>query len=449
MDTQKQKLLIEYLISSTDTFAVCQSIVEAKYFDPELRNAVAFIKKYFEKYSTTPNKHQILAESGVLCEEYEISRDEISYVAEEVEKFCREKAFENAVLKAATLVGTDQQESIESLMKEASLVSLQKDLGVRYYENIEERLLRMLNENPVHPTTWTDVDDALFGGISRKELLLVAANSGGGKSLVLSNLSYNFARTGMNVLYISLELSEDVVAQRFDTMHTGIGRRDWKGHISEIVAKVQQEGVDNGVIDIVQMTSGTTANKIRSYLKEYHLQRGMMPDLLVLDYLDKMSPNEKVDASDAFTKDKMCAEQLRDIGVDHNLFIATASQLNRSAVGATEHDHSQIAGGISKINESDVYWSIIMNESMRAAGEITFIFQKTRNSDGVGKIVHLNFDVKTLLITDSDRTSSKLDFKSKSSKLAGSKPGISKTLEDLVGDNDTPTTASGLLDLMN
>jgi replicative DNA helicase len=439
MDNQKQKLLIELLVSSPDTYTICESIIEPSYFDPEFRNAVAFIKRYSAKHKGIPTVDMIMAESGVVFEERDVTLDMIDYTTHEIERFCRSKAIEAAIMKAVPLIGDEDEEGdIEKLIKDAVSISLNKNLGVEYYSGVEDRLQRMLNEQPVHSTSWTGVDEALFGGISRKEMLLVAANSGGGKSICLSNLAYNFSADGLNVLYISLELSEDVVAQRFDAMLTGIGRKVWKSHVNEIVTKVSAEQDKRGRIDIIQMKSGTTANQIRAYLKEYQLKFGIIPDLLCLDYLDKMAPNEKIDMSNVSVKDKLCAEQLRDIFVDYNMYGATASQLNRSAVKATEHDHSQIAGGMTKINETDVYWSIVMNESMRAAGEITFIFQKTRNSDGLGTIVQLKWDPKTLLITDGGSPSIK--FNPKTDK--------NSTIEELMGEAPTSGEGSSLLDLM-
>ena len=438
MDNKKQKLLIEYLISSTDTFAICEGIVESDYFDPEYRNAINFIKTYYNEYNTTPDVAQIEAESGVELTKQEITKDQVEYTTNEIEGFCKRRALEKAVLSSPPLIEEGKHDEVLKNVTDAILISLHKDLGLRYFEDVEDRLMRMLNETPVQSTGWSDVDELLYGGIGRKELLLVSANSGGGKSITLANLGYNFAQDGLNVLYLSLELSEDVIAQRFDTMLTGISRKDWKAHISEIVTRVEQAGDKSGIIDVVQMTSGTTANQIRGYLKEYYLHYSIVPDLLIVDYLDKMNPNEKVDLGNVFVKDKLCSEQLRDIGVDYNMFTATASQLNRSAVGATEHDHSQIAGGISKINESDVYWSIIMTDAMRAQGEIAFVFQKTRNSDGVGNTVYLKWDPKTLRILDQTGGAKGMDFKKRSS----------GDLKDTI--LDTPSgDGKGLLDLMS
>lgn len=436
MDTKKQKLLIEYLLSSTDTFSLCSGIVRSEYFDPEFRNSVSFIRDYFEEYHTTPDPVQVEAESGIEFKKREIRKDQISYCADEIETFCKRKAIEQAILSSPSLIDKGDYGGVEAAVKDALMVSLNRNLGLRYFATIDERIERMMTNGHTEPTGWDIVDELLFGGISRKELILFAANSGGGKSITLANLGVNFVEKGLNVLYISLELSEDIVAQRFDTMFTGISRKDWKERSSEVGTRVKAQNKDGtGVLDIVQMKSGTTANDIRAYLKEYYLHYDMMPDLLVCDYLDKMNPNEKVSADNVFEKDKRCSEQLRDIGIDHNMFIATASQLNRSAVGATHHDHSQIAGGISKINESDIYISIVLDDIKKAAGEIMFSFQKTRNSDGVGKVVHLKWDNKYLRIRNPDNNQEALKF-------------VKSDNEENTSSDDSSKPKSSLLDLM-
>ncbi len=438
MDHKKQKLIIEYLLSSTDTFALCESIVDSEYFDPEFRETVSFIKDYFDEYHTTPDDKQVEAETGVQVDLYEIKPDQVQYCMDQVEKFCKRRAIERAVLASPKLINDGDYDSVETKIREALLVSLQRDLGLRYFEDPEKRHKRMMEDDPVTSTGWLEMDEALFGGIARKELLLVSASSGGGKSITLANLGFNFLYQGLNVLYVSLELSEDVVAQRFDTMFSGIGRKVWKEHSSEICTRLASAKEGCGVLDIIHRKSGTRANEIRAYLKEYYLHYNMMPDLLIIDYVDKMNPNEKnIDLGDVWTKDKLCSEQIRDIGVDFNMFVATASQLNRSAVGATHHDHGQIAGGISKINEADVYWSIVMTAAMRAKGEICFFLQKTRNSDGEGRTIYLDWKGSHLRIVNPNDVSG-LRFKKRDS-------GSQKDNSLL----EMPDSGGGLLDLMS
>lgn len=440
MDNKKQQLLIEYLISSPDTFASCQGIVKPDYFDPQFQNAVKFIKSYYDEYNTTPEPRQIEAESGVAFKKDGVKPDQVKWCCDQIEKFCKIAAAQKAVLASVPLINAGNPEAIEALIREAMLVSLNRDMGLRYYDDPEKRLKQMLNSGSVQSTGWHQVDELLFGGLSRKELLLVSANSGGGKSICLANLALNFSMQGLNVLYASLELSEEIIAQRFDTMITGISRKDWRSNVSEIAVRVQEAGTGRGHIDIKQFPVGTTATSLNAYLKEYYLRYGFLPDLLVLDYVDLMHPNEKVDLSDLWTKDKLCSEQLRDIGVRHNMFVATASQLNRSAVNATHQSHDQIAGGISKINTCDVYWSIVMNETMKAKKELMFHFQKTRNSDGVGKTVYMTWDATYLRIVDKvPEKENAFAFKKKDKAKADLKASI-------LGDMPS---GDGLLDLMS
>jgi replicative DNA helicase len=269
-----------------------------------------------------------------------------------------------------------------------------------------QRLEKMAEKPQRTSTKWTEFDELLGGGLARTEMLLLSANSGGGKSITLANLALNFltqpkypgCKDKMDVLYISLELSEEMIAQRFDTMYTGISSVIWQQNYKEIATAIETLTPHMGRLTIKRMPVGTNCNIIRAYLKEFELKNGYVPDMLIVDYLDIMGANEHVSADNVFEKDKRAAEQLRDVGFDYNMFVATASQQNRTAVTAPEVNHSHIAGGISKINTVDWYVSIIMNATMKAAGEIGFSFLKTRSSDGVGKQIFLRWDNTCLRI---------------------------------------------------
>lgn len=160
--------------------------------------------------------------------------------------------------------------------------------------------------------------------------------------------------------------------------------------------------------------------------------------MLVVDYLDIMGTNSKISADNVFEKDKLASEELRNIGSEYNMFVVTASQQNRGAVGQTDLNHSHIAGGLSKINTTDVYVSIIMTDSMRNSGEIAMQFLKTRSSDGVGKTIYLAWNGKTLRVTDPDNKGP-----------GGPGGGLAFTKEDSNNDNFlSEGDGSGLLDLL-
>ncbi|MFA5489101.1 MAG: hypothetical protein WC284_07755, partial [Candidimonas sp.] len=127
-------------------------------------------------------------------------------------------------------------------------------------------------------------------------------------------------------------------------------------------------------------------------------------DALIIDYLDLLSPNSKhIRQDDLFIKDKFVSEEIRSLLMEENLLNFTASQLNRGAVEATEHDHSHISGGISKINTADNVMTIYINQQLREQGLYRIQFIKTRSSAGIGHKVFLGFDVNSLRIFDVDK----------------------------------------------
>jgi archaellum biogenesis ATPase FlaH len=398
MNAAKQKLILQYLISSPDTYTLCKGIVKADYFAPELRRAVDFIHTYYDRFSSLPAPDIIYAETDIPLKTEKITRDQIQYCTEEIEAFCKQRAFQQAILSAPALIEKGDFSTIENLVKDALLISLNKQLGLDYFENPTSRLEDLLASPPRTPLMWHDFDDAIGGGLARTELLLVTANSGGGKSITLANLGINFLAQGLNVLYLSLELSESMISQRFDTMYTGIPTVIWREHHEEIASELREISKSTGTLVIRHMSTGTNCNVIRSYLKEFELKYGYVPDLLIVDYLDLMGANEKVSADNIWEKDKRATEQLRDILFDYNMFGATASQQNRAALDADELHQGHIAGGISKVNTVDIHASIILTPAMKAAGEIMFKFLKTRSSDGVGKMITLKWDNRALRI---------------------------------------------------
>jgi hypothetical protein len=399
MDLKKQQLLFEYLISSVDTFALCKPIIKSEYFDSDLRESVRFIKNYYDEYHTTPDTNQIFAETGHKSQKRLITKDKIEYCATEIEKFCKMKAYENAIRKSVKVYQEGKLDKIEPLFKEAVTVSLHRNMGINLFENPEEVLRRLLTSEIREPTGWTEFDNALFGGPARKQMILFSANSGEGKSVTLANLAVNYAERGKNCLVLTLELSEEMNYERMIQMVAGVGTLEWPDKIEEVSEKVMRIGEKSGQIHIKRMPQGSNANDFRAYLKEFELLYGYAPDIIIVDYIDLASPNEKKDEG-VFEKDKRTSEEIREIGNDYNAIIATASQLNREAVKASHKDHSHIAGGKSKINTTDVYVVIEQTPMMRAKSEIQFTLQKTRSSDGLNNSIILAYNRKTLRITN-------------------------------------------------
>jgi hypothetical protein len=216
-------------------------------------------------------------------------------------------------------------------------------------------------------------------------------------------MSLNWAQTGLNVVYITLELSEELSAMRIDAMVTDRSTRRIFKELDDVELQVRTVGKKSGMLRIKYMPSGSTINDVRSYLKELQIVTGKVVDCVCIDYLDLVMPaTKKVNPGDLFIKDKYVTEEMRNFSMETQTVFVTASQLNRSAVEEIEFDHSHIAGGISKIQTADNVIGIFTSNAMRERGQYQLQLLKTRSSSGVGSKINLVFDRDSLRISDSD-----------------------------------------------
>jgi replicative DNA helicase len=223
---------------------------------------------------------------------------------------------------------------------------------------------------------------------------------------------------------------------RIDAMVSEYATRDVMKNMDDVDLKVRMKGKGAGKFRIKQMSNGINANDIRSFIREYEIQTGIKVDALLVDYLDLMMPiSGKVSPSDLFIKDKYVSEELRNLAVELNILLVTASQLNRGAVEEIEFDHSHIAGGISKIQTADNVVGIFTSNAMRERGRYQIQFMKTRSSSGVGSKVDLKFNPETLRIEDLDDDEESYDTMQTQTLVAGLQRSAAIRTEE--ADEDT------------
>ncbi len=397
-----QEMFLKFLVSDPDLFARCQNIVQARHFDRQFRNAVDLMMSHTKDHNTMPTLEQINSVGNLKLDIIpNVTPDHQNWFLDEFETFCRHKALEAAIISSTDDLENQNYGAVEAKIKEAVQIGLIKDLGLDYFENPKERLEWIKQQAGAISTGWSGIDQKLYGGCNRGELTVWAAPSGGGKSLFLQNLGVNWALAGLNVVYISLELSEQLISMRLDSMVSGYTTREIMKNMDDVDLKVRMKGKGAGKFRVKYMQSGINTNDIRVFLREYEIQSGVKVDALLVDYLDLMMPiNAKISPENLFVKDKYVSEELRNLAAERNMLLSTASQLGRSAVEEIEYDHHHIAGGISKINTSDNVIGIFTSNAMRERGRYQVQFMKTRSSSGVGSKVDLKFNPDTLRIED-------------------------------------------------
>jgi replicative DNA helicase len=399
-----EDIFISFLMSSPDLFVRCKGIIRSDYFDDrQNRDTIAFIESYSTDFSKIPPLEAIQA---VTHKEINIMTLEAAvhdaWFLREFEKFCKHKALRDAILASPTLLDQGRYGEVEASIKLAVQIALVKDLGLDYYADPKSRLEALKENKGQCSTGWKTVDEKLFGGLNKGEITIFAGQSGAGKSLFLQNLAVNWAMAGLNVVYLSLELSEKLCAMRIDAMHTNYETRDVMRNIDDVHMKIRaSQQRSKGSLRIKQMPNGCTTNDIRAFIKEYEIHSGKKVNAILVDYLDLMSPmSKKISAENLFVKDKYVTEELRNLAVELDMVTVSASQLNRGSYEEIEFDPSHIAGGISKVNTADNVIGIFTSAAMKEGGRYQIQFMKTRSSSGVGSKVDLAFNNKCLRISD-------------------------------------------------
>lgn len=400
-----QKLFLEFMITDKDLFVRVRNIISPQYFSKKYFEPAELLIEYAEEYNALPTPDQVKAKTDLdLNLVPHLDESQRTWFLNEFEQFCRHKALEKAIIESADLLEKEEYGPVEEKIKAAVRIGLTKDLGIDYFDDPKARLLRLKENNGTIKTGWKRLDDRLYGGFNKGELNIFAGSSGAGKSLFLQNLAMNWLEQGMNVVYFTFELSEELSAMRVDSMTTGIPTNEIFKKIDDVDLAVRmQKAKTGGTFQIKYMASGSTTNDLRSYIKEYTINKGIAPDAVLVDYLDLMFPtNKKISPADMFIKDKFVSEELRNFAVEQQMVLVTASQLNRGAIEEVEYDQSHIAGGISKINTADNLIGIFTSRAMRERGRYQIQLIKTRSSGGVGSKIDLAFDIDKLRISDLD-----------------------------------------------
>ena len=457
-----QKVYLEMMLTDAETFVRCQAVFDDVAFDRRLQPAAKFINDYVVEHNAMPTFDIVnAATDSNLKHPGDLAENHYDWLLMEFETFSKHKALEAAILKSADLLEKGEYGPVEDLVKKAVQIGLQKDLGTDYWKDPRSRLEAIKDKNGQVSTGWATLDKKLFGGFNRGELNIFAGGSGAGKSLFLANMGVNWCLQGLNVLYLTFELSENLVSMRLDSMTTDIPSRDIFKNIEDVEMKVKMIGKKAGAFQVKYMPTGKTANDLRSYIKEFEIKTGRKIDVVLVDYLDLMMPIAKrISAENLFVKDKYVSEELRDLAMELNCLFVTASQLNRASVEEIEFDHSHISGGLSKIQTADNVIGIFTSRAMRERGRYQIQLMKTRSSSGVGAKIDLEFDVDSLRIRDlaedddhqefSKRKSTVFDqIKRSSGALNPDEPKEDPTQGDTVGKIKAQTDSTKLKQFLN
>ena len=313
---------------------------------------------------------------------------DLEYVKDKALDFCRKQAFKGALEQAVDLIQTDKFDSVMDLMRHALSVGTTPSIGHDLFEDMDARFVT-ISRHPV--PTGIDVLDQkgiLNGGLGRGEIGVITAPTGVGKSHMLVNLGAAAISRGKNVVHYTFELTENSTGLRYDSNLCMIPSNEVPERSDEVKeAYDKMEGL--GRLMIKEYPTGTaTVQTLRSHIEKLSL-KGFIPDLLVIDYADIMRSSRQYDSMRHELK--KVYEDLRNLAMEKNLPIWTASQSNRESASSDIVGLENMAESYGKAQVADVVISISRKPVEKASGMGRLYVAKNRaGRDGIVFPVKLN-----------------------------------------------------------
>jgi|TARA_R100000750_G_scaffold58077_1_gene45590 replicative DNA helicase len=444
-----EKTTLSELIENEDYARTVLPHMRKDYFsDRNERIIFEEIQKFVEKYNSLPTKSSIEIEidnrrdlneqdvKTVLSVVKSLEKDEnanFEWLVETTEKFCKDKAVYNAIVEGIQIIdGKDKERDIDSLpniLSDALAVGFDNSVGHDYLLDSDERFDFYHTVEEKIPFDLEFFNRITKGGLPPKTLNIALAGTGVGKSLFMCHMAANCMNQGKNVLYITLEMAEERIAERIDANLMNISMEDLHDlPKSMYVTKIGRIKKDtNGQLIIKEYpTASAHTGHFRGLVKELAIKKSFKPDIIFVDYLNICASSRFKGSTsvNSYMYIKSIAEELRGLAVETNLPIMSATQTTRSGFISTDIGLEDTSESFGLPATADLMFALISNEELDGLNQIAVKQLKNRYNDptinkrfviGIdrAKMRLNNLDEKAQKgIVDSNQTESEDDFTS-------------------------------------
>ena len=379
--------------------------VKSEYFtDESERTIYKIISDFVVKYNKPPTTEALgitlqnsnlpegtFKETSELVKELDVfEKPNQDWLLDETEKFCKDKAVYNAILQSIGIMeGRDKnfsKDGIPSLLQEALGVCFDSSVGHDYFEDSSDRFdfyNRVESRLPFDLSLFNKITN---GGLPNKTLNIALAGTGVGKSLFMCHMAAANLALGKNVLYITMEMAEERIAERVDANLLNVEidqlrhlpKQMFEGRIDKINGKSQ------GKLIIKEYpTASAHVGHFKGLLNELSLKRSFKPDVIFIDYLNicassRFKPGGGVNS---YTYIKAIAEELRGLAVEFNLPIVSATQTTRSGFSNTDVELTDTSESFGLPATADFMFALISTEELEGLNQIMVKQLKNRYND--------------------------------------------------------------------
>ena len=359
--------------------------------------------KYFVKYSAVPTVEALTIEVGKIpslsddqfkqitqtLESFDKEKTELDWLLDTTEKWCQERAIYLALMESIKIAdGSDKKktpDSIPSILSDALGVSFDNHIGHDYIDDYEERYESYHRVETKVPFDLDFFNKITKGGLPNKTLNIALAGTGVGKSLFMCHVASSVLLQGRNVLYITMEMAEEKIAERIDANLLNVD--------IQTLAQLPKIMFENKITDLSKKTQGKLivkeyptasahAGHFRALLNDLALKKAFRPEIIFIDYLNICTSQRFRNASvNSYTMVKSIAEELRGLAVEFNVPLVSATQTTRSGYGSSDVDLTDTSESFGLPATADLMFALISTEELEEQNQIMVKQLKNRYYD--------------------------------------------------------------------
>tara|TARA_B100000902_G_scaffold60556_1_gene67700 strand:- start:565 stop:1935 length:1371 start_codon:yes stop_codon:yes gene_type:complete len=404
METRIENTIIKNLIQNETYTRKVIPFVKSEYFTESSEKLVfEEIVNYFEKYTKSPTVEALLINldnvtskgdaivksSKQLVENIKADDTPLDWLIDETEKWCKDRAIYIAVMDSIEVLDEKSKRStgeIPDLLKDALSVSFDTHIGHDQLEDADERFEFYNTEEEKMPFDLEYFNKITKGGLPNKTLNICLAGTGVGKSLFMCHMASNCLLMGKNVLYITMEMSEERIAERIDSNVMNVPMKELpdisKKEYDKKIERIKNKTTGKLIIKEYP-TAAAHVGHFRHLLQELNIKKDFRPDIIFIDYLNICASHRIKPGSGAnsYTLVKSIAEELRGLAVEHDVPMVSATQTTRSGYGSTDIGLEDTSESFGLPATADLMFALITSEELEDLDQLVVKQLKNRYND--------------------------------------------------------------------
>ena len=428
MNINLEQTILRNLLTNDEYMRKVLPFIKPDYFDGVYRSLFKEVTKFVARYNRLPTLEAFKIEIDetdsmsednyrvaleILPNVFEAQKENLQWLLESTEKWCQDRAVYNAIMESISIIdgkhATLQKNALPEVLSKALGVSFDTNIGHDYLENVDERYDFYHKQEERVPFDLDLFNEITKGGLPNKTLNICLAGTGVGKSLFMCHQAAGALSQGYNVLYLTMEMAEERIAERIDAnllnvpidQLENLSKDMFADKVSGLKAKTE------GKLIIKEYPTGqANTSHFRALLNELKLKKNFVPELIFIDYLNICASSRMKGmggAINSYSYIKSIAEEIRGLAVEFNVPIVSATQTTRSGYSNDDVGLEDTSESFGLPATADLMFALVSNDELNSMGKIMVKQLKNRYNDPTKyQRFTLKVDRSKMRLTDDD-----------------------------------------------